>query len=46
VLLVIELKTPRVKIAGVHPQPYGEWMEQMARNLTGQVDGFCGMRLT
>ena len=40
VLFVIELKTRRVKIAGIHPQPYGEWMEQMARNLTDAVDGF------
>jgi transposase InsO family protein len=40
VLFVIELKTRRVKIAGIHPQPYGEWREQMARNLTDTVDGF------
>ncbi len=39
VLFVIELKTRRVKIAGIHRQPYGEWMEQMARNLTDAVDG-------
>ena len=40
VLLVIELGTRRVKIAGIHHQPYGEWMEQMARNLTDMFDGF------
>jgi putative transposase len=40
VLFVIELKTRRVKIAGIHPQPYGEWMAQMARSLTDAVDGF------
>ena len=40
VLFVIELKTRRVKIAGIYHQPYGEWMEQMARNLTDVVDGF------
>ena len=40
VLFVIELKTRRVKIAGIHSQPYGEWMEQMARNLTDGFDGF------
>jgi putative transposase len=40
VLFVLELKTRRVKIAGIHPQPYGEWMERMARNLTDAVDGF------
>ncbi len=40
VLFVIELKTRRVEIAGIHPQPYGDWMEQMARNLTDAIDGF------
>jgi len=40
VFLVIELKTCRVSIAGIHPQPCGRWMEQMARNLTDRVDGF------
>ena len=40
VLFVIELKTRRVKIAGIHHQPYGGWMEQMARNLTDVFDGF------
>jgi hypothetical protein len=29
IFFVIELKTRRVKIAGIHPQPYGEWMAQM-----------------
>ena len=40
VLFVLELKTRRVKIAGIHHQPYGAWMEQMARNLTDTADGF------
>ncbi|MCP5070606.1 MAG: helix-turn-helix domain-containing protein, partial [bacterium] len=40
VLFVLELKTRRVKIAGIHHQPYGAWMEQMARNLTDVVEGF------
>ncbi len=40
VFFVIELKTRRVHIVGIHPQPYGTWMEQMARNLTDPVDGF------
>jgi putative transposase len=40
VLFVLELKTRRVKIVGIHHQPYGEWMEQMARNLTDAVEGF------
>ena len=39
VLFVLELKTRRVKISGIHHQPYGGWMEQMARNLTDTVDG-------
>ena len=26
-------------IAGIHPQPGGAWMEQLARNLTDPVDG-------
>jgi len=39
-LFVLELKTRRVKIAGIHRQPYGGWMEQVARNLTDAVDGF------
>ena len=40
VFFVIELNTRRVQIAGIHPQPYGGWMEQMARNLTDPFDGF------
>ena len=37
---MIELHTRRVQIAGIHPQPDGAWMEQLARNLTDPVDGF------
>ena len=33
VCFVIALPSRRVTIAGIHPQPYGTWMEQMARNL-------------
>ena len=40
VFFVIELKTRRVTIAGIHPQPGGAWMEQLARTLTDPVDGF------
>ena len=40
VFFVIELKTRRVEIAGIHHQPYGGWMEQVARNLTDALDGF------
>ena len=39
VFFVIALQSRRVTIAGIHPQPYGTWMEQMARNLTDPVDG-------
>ena len=40
VLFVIELKTRFIQIAGIHPQPDGVWMAQMARNLTDLGDGF------
>ena len=40
VFFVIELKTRHVLIAGIHHQPYGEWMEQVARNLIDSFDGF------
>ncbi len=40
VLFVIDLKTRRVEIAGIVPQPDGEWMSQVARNLTDAEDGF------
>ena len=40
VFFVIELKTRRVHITGIHPPPDGRWMEQLARNLTDPVDGF------
>ena len=40
VLFVIHLETRRVEIAGIVPQPDGEWMSQIARNLTDTDDGF------
>jgi len=40
VLFVIDLKTRRVEIAGILPRPNGEWMSQMARNLTDCDEGF------
>jgi transposase InsO family protein len=40
VLFVIDLATRRVEMAGIAPQPDGEWMTQVARNLTDAVDGF------
>ena len=39
VFFVIARPSRRVPIAGIHPPPYGAWMEQMARNLTDPVDG-------
>ena len=39
VFFVIALQSRRVTIAGIHPQPYGTWMEQMTRNVTDPVDG-------
>jgi transposase InsO family protein len=45
VLFVIDLQTRRVQIAGIASQVHGEWMKQVARNLTDSVDGFLrGMR--
>ena len=35
---MIERETRRVTIAWIHPQPYGAWMEQLARNLTAPVE--------
>jgi transposase InsO family protein len=40
VFFVLELETRRVEIAGITCQPNGEWMKQVARNLTDAVDGF------
>ncbi|MFQ5932449.1 MAG: integrase core domain-containing protein [Nitrospiraceae bacterium] len=40
VLFVIDLKNRRVEVAGIIQQPYGEWVKQIARNLTDVVDGF------
>ena len=40
VLFAIDLKTRRVEVSGIIQQPYGEWMKQIARNLTDVVDGF------
>jgi hypothetical protein len=32
--------TRAVEIAGIHVNPGGEWMKQIARNLTDRVEGF------
>ncbi|MFT5410978.1 MAG: hypothetical protein ACI9NC_003711 [Verrucomicrobiales bacterium] len=46
VFFVIELKTRHVHIAGIHHQPYGDLMEQAARNLTDAFDGLPAGRNT
>jgi len=40
VLFVIEYSTRRVQIAGIKTNPDGQWMKQIARNLTDNEDGF------
>jgi transposase InsO family protein len=40
VLFIIDLRTRRVEIAGIARRPDGEWMKQIARNLTDIEDGF------
>jgi len=40
VLFIIDLQTRRVEIAGIARRPDGEWMKQIARNLTDAEDGF------
>jgi transposase InsO family protein len=40
VLFIIDLQTRRVEIAGIAQQPDGEWMKQIARNLTDADGGF------
>jgi transposase InsO family protein len=37
---VIDLKNRKVEIAGILSRPNGEWMSQVARNLTDCEDGF------
>jgi len=39
VLFTIDYVTRRVRIAGITTQAYGEWMEQIARNLTDPIGG-------
>lgn len=40
VFFVIDLKSRRVRIAGIAPEPGGRWVKQVARNLTDAYDGF------
>ena len=44
VFFVIDLKSRRVKIAGIAPEPDGQWVQQVARNLTDVDDGFLNGR--
>ncbi len=40
VLVCIDYATRKVEIVGISQQPYGDWMNQMARNLTDPFEGF------
>jgi putative transposase len=40
VLTVIDYATRKVEIAGIIEQANGQWMKQMAKNLTDPIDGF------
>jgi putative transposase len=42
VLFAIELSTRKVEILGIHPQPNGSWMEQIARNVSGEGGFLAG----
>ena len=40
VLVTIDYATRKVEVVGISRQPYGDWMKQMARNLTDPFSGF------
>jgi hypothetical protein len=40
VLVVMDLQSRRVQIAGIVQEAYEDWMFQVLRNLTNGVDGF------
>jgi hypothetical protein len=40
ILVVLDLSTRRVKIAGITPHPNAAFMQQCARQLTDHFDGF------
>jgi transposase InsO family protein len=44
VLVVIDYSTRKVEIAGIVEQADGNWMEQIARNLTDPINGFLNNR--
>ena len=46
VLVVIELSSRKIHVAGITPGPYSAFMMQVGRNLTDPLDGFLlGKRL-
>jgi transposase InsO family protein len=40
VLFVIDLRSRRIEIAGIAPDPNGSWMQQVARSLVDALGGF------
>jgi putative transposase len=40
ILVVIDYSTRRVEVAGIIQQAYGDWMKQVAKNLTDPFGGF------
>ena len=44
VLFAIDVATRRVEILGLHAQPNGPWMEQIARNVSGEGDFLAGKK--
>lgn len=40
ILVVMDMKSRRIQIAGITANPDGTWVRQMARNLTDSEDGF------
>jgi transposase InsO family protein len=44
ILVVIDYTTRKVEVAGIVQQPNGEWMKQIARNLTDPFQGFLSSK--
>jgi len=40
ILVIIDYSTRKVEVAGIIQQAYGDWMKQMAKNLTDPLGGF------
>jgi putative transposase len=45
ILVVIDYSTRKVEVAGIIQQAYGDWMKQMAKNLTDPLSGFLKGRV-